>query len=540
MSYVISFTPIVAVVIMSCIVQFQKEVRELTGTRQPHNYYVAELAIELMLWMTYIIPFPAPLFATCLNLDPLHSLLESNNEENYCIIEFLFRNLIVFIVILDVAKAANAFFIVGLMVTCSTKDILHDLVKFNLISRVRPLASQYLSDMATLGIWKLFDLFVHVYDHKLHLLPFNVSIPSRQVYLQPKTSKNRLYFLKFSTLCVLTHTLISLTILCKSICAKPKGTELTATSEMIRVVRIYTHLLMTLFPPAFLAMSYVISFTPVVAAVIINSIAEFQKEVKELVVTHQPHKYFAAEVAITLMLLVTYIFPFPAPVVITYFKVDPLHSLLNGDNEEDCFIFLFLLTLLVRNSVLFIVMVDVCKALNAYFMVGLMVTCSTKDILQDLTKSNLHPSLAKRLQEINLYRKMFLWNKYTNHNFCSFSVPPLIFFGLSVVILSYYGTIRMAGKLDLVFYIGLPLIALLSSFFVIMLIPQAARVLENAEHFIYTRTSRINLSKFERKTWKSMRCMGIQVGSYGYVTKNLKILALKYISENTINLLLTF
>lgn len=149
-----------------------------------------------------------------------------------------------------------------------------------LISRVRPLASQYLSDMATLGIWKLFDLFVHVYDHKLHLLPFNVSIPSRQVYLQPKTSKNRLYFLKFSTLCVLTHTLISLTILCKSICAKPKGTELTATSEMIRVVRIYTHLLMTLFPPAFLAMSYVISFTPVVAAVIINSIAEFQKEVK--------------------------------------------------------------------------------------------------------------------------------------------------------------------------------------------------------------------------------------------------------------------
>lgn len=134
--------------------------------------------------------------------------------------------------------------------------------------------------MATLGMWKLFDLFIHLYDDKLHLLPYKVSVRKRQVQLQPRISKSRSYILKFCTLCVLTHTVISLGILCKSISAKPKRTELTKMSEVVRVVRIYTQLHSTLFPPAFVAMSYVISFTPIVAVVIMSCIVQFQKEVR--------------------------------------------------------------------------------------------------------------------------------------------------------------------------------------------------------------------------------------------------------------------
>lgn len=237
-----------------------------------------------------------------------------------------------------------------------------------------------------------------------------------------------------------------------------------------------------------------------------------------------------------LMLWVSFSISFPVPFVVTYLKIDPLYALFEGDREERYFI----LQILVRIVVIFIIFLDVTKAINAFFIVGLMVTCSMNDILQDLTKSSVNANSETRLQEVNLYKKMFIWNKYTNQNFCTFSVPPLIFFGFSVVTLSYYGTIRMAGEMNFLLYLCLPTIAFFSSCFVIMLIPHAARVVENAENFIFSRTNWGNLSKFERKTWKSVRSLGIQVGPFGYVIKDLKMLALRYISENTINLLMTF
>lgn len=98
----------------------------------------------------------------------------------------------------------------------------------------------------------------------------------------------------------------------------------------------------------------------------------------------------------------------------------------------------------------------------------------------------------------------------------------------------------MAGKIYFPLYLFLPTLALLSSIFVMMLIPYAAKIVENAENVISSRTDDIKLTKFERKMWESVRYSGIEVGAYGYVTKDLKMQALKHISENTINLLLTF
>ncbi|OXA39325.1 hypothetical protein Fcan01_25913 [Folsomia candida] len=271
-------------------------------------------------------------------------------------------------------------------------------------------------------------------------------------------------------------------------------------------------------------MSFVISFTPEVAVVILK-----------LVLTQKAHNHQAVELAIKLMLWLSCTVPFPAPLFMIYLKVDPLYAVFDDDHN---WVF-FILHILVRSVILFIVIIDVTKATNSCFIVVLMVNCSTNNILQDLAETSVQPNLAMRLQEINLYKKMFLWNKYTNQNFCSFSVPPLICFGFYIVTLTYYGTIRMAGKLGFLLYLCLPTVALLSSMFIIVSIPHAASVVENSENFISSRANG-KISKFERKTLKSVRCMGVQVGPYGYIIKDLKMIAFKYISENTINLLLTF
>lgn len=65
-------------------------------------------------------------------------------------------------------------------------------------------------------------------------------------------------------------------------------------------------------------------------------------------------------------------------------------------------------------------------------------------------------------------------------------------------------------------------------------------MVESSKNLVSGRANERNISKFERKTWISLRCMGIQVGPYGYVIKELKMIALKYIFENTTNLLITF
>lgn len=236
-----------------------------------------------------------------------------------------------------------------------------------------------------------------------------------------------------------------------------------------------------------------------------------------------------------LMLWVTFIIIGPVVILAVYFQIDPLHVLMEGNFYRNK-----ILIILFRSIIALLVAFSVMAAINSFFIVGLMVVCATNDMLRDLRESNLRHDLIRRYQEIHLCRKLFLWNKYTNQNFCSFSVPPLIFFGISVIVLAYFGSIRIWGKVSLLLYLVLPTICLFGTCFVLMMIPQAARVVEFSEHLISSRINGGNTSKFERRTWKSMRPLGIQVGGFGSVQKSLKMLACKYISENTVDLLLAF
>ncbi|OXA54880.1 hypothetical protein Fcan01_11294 [Folsomia candida] len=390
--------------------------------------------------------------------------------------------------------------------------------------------------MATPGMWGLLNLFIKLYGDKLYLLPFKVSISNKQFLLVPNLSKSRRYLTIFCAICTFCHTLFCFAVLCKPFFVKDKHEDhsLPGISQTLKIVRIYGQILGALYPSAFLAMNYVLAFTPIIAQVILCSIADFQEETKELSAPKLRHpNYFFVELGMKLMLPFCFFVSIPFALTAVYLQLDPLFVL---SQHTQNIILLFLL----RCLILVIVAVEATKATNAFFIIGLMVVCATNDILRDLTECKVRFNLDLRFQESHLYIKLFLWNKYTNQNFCTFSVPPLIFFGFSVVVLSYYGTIRMFGKASFLVYLIIPSLGILSTLFVIMLIPHGTRVLELSEIFILSRINATEVSKFERKMWKSRRPLGTQVDSFGHAGKSLKILAFKYIAESTINLLLTF
>lgn len=252
--------------------------------------------------------------------------------------------------------------------------------------------------------------------------------------------------------------------------------------------------------------------------------------------TDRHKKYAIIETCMFLMLWNTFVLPFIVVVIPIYLGVDPLFDLFSTYDYSPRNMSI----MSARYGFFILIVLDTMKAVSGFFIIGLMVVCSMNDIITDLTTSRKNGrGMLQRFREIKLYMKILTWNKYTNQNFCSFSVPPLIFFGISVIVLTYYGTIRMYGKVPWLVYITNPIIGTLATCFVVILIPQAANVVEFSETFLRKRMNLGNISKFERKTWKALRPLGIQVGAFGAVRKNLKPLAIKYIAENTITLLLT-
>lgn len=136
--------------------------------------------------------------------------------------------------------------------------------------------------MATPGMWGLLNLFIKLYGDKLYLLPFKVSISNKQFLLVPNLSKSRRYLTIFCAICTFCHTLFCFAVLCKPFFVKDKHEDhsLPGISQTLKIVRIYGQILGALYPSAFLAMNYVLAFTPIIAQVILCSIADFQEETK--------------------------------------------------------------------------------------------------------------------------------------------------------------------------------------------------------------------------------------------------------------------
>lgn len=193
--------------------------------------------------------------------------------------------------------------------------------------------------------------------------------------------------------------------------------------------------------------------------------------------------------------------------------------------------------LLFRVTVMYIVVNELIKAVDAYFVAGLMFVCSMNDFIGEIGQSR-KPSNALDLQKIQLYRQLQIWNGCVNRDFCYLAVPPLIFFGVSFIILTIYGTIRLAGKISWVLYPIIPTSCGMACFF-LAIIPLAANVFEDSASYL-KETGKGLSKKDERKVVRSLRPLAIEIGPFGRLDKALLPEVIKTIIDNTANLLVTF
>lgn len=213
--------------------------------------------------------------------------------------------------------------------------------------------------------------------------------------------------------------------------------------------------------------------------------------------------------------------------------LDPLCLILRNNN-----IITSLCFLLVRVVLLQIVTNELFKALNTYLTYGLVLVCCVNDFIRRISHKKT-PLNNLDSQVVQFYGELQLWNGYVNQNFCYFSVPPSIFFGVSFIIITFYGTIRMAGKMSWFCTPSSPISWGMALLFIVTLLPFAAMVFENSSVYL-KKLSRNAFSKHDRKLFRTLRPLSIGIGPFGRVDNGLKQEVINYLMEYTSNLLITF
>jgi hypothetical protein len=172
------------------------------------------------------------------------------------------------------------------------------------------------------------------------------------------------------------------------------------------------------------------------------------------------------------------IFVFPFPIV--FYDLDVLHIIFKILNINTDHIILFTI---FRFAVYFVLIMEIIISMLAFISIGLMVVCSANDLLKNLLyfeKRHKFYRLWYNSKVINFYKRLQLWMQYTNNNFCSFAVPPLLYFGVTVLIISNYGAIRFKNNFDslsmFIIYLLFPVTSGGAFIFVFLLIPQAVNV----------------------------------------------------------------
>lgn len=216
-------------------------------------------------------------------------------------------------------------------------------------------------------------------------------------------------------------------------------------------------------------------------------------------------------------------------------KIDPLSVL--GQ------VFIFqgynLVLFLVRISILTLVGWELAKSLCGLSLMALMVLegstqilTSCMDFLEKLTNS--------QTRVVKIYRELQIWNFYMNQNFGYFIVPPLIFFGMCIIILSNYLTIRLPSIVRVAFlYLTFPVTSMIGFVGLVTILPQAAMIWEDSSRFLKLLRGKC-LSRYEMRLARSLRKVAINVGPFRPVTKVWMTSILWKIVNYTIDLLLTF
>lgn len=227
------------------------------------------------------------------------------------------------------------------------------------------------------------------------------------------------------------------------------------------------------------------------------------------------------------------------PSGLVFLDLDPLEGLFPRDPT----IFTKCISTILRLIWIYGFVFELTKGVCAYCVLALSVLCAAIRAISRLKEIVRGASLERRIQQklkvVGVYRQLQLWNQYTNHNFCYRAVPPLVLFGVGILILANYGTIRMRNYFPPVMYPLMPFTAVLASSFIVTVLPIAGSVDDLSRSLLQDMKGRF-LKKYERRLVNSLKPLGMQCGSRGMVTKDWTLGIMDSIVDHTITLLITF
>ncbi|OXA36608.1 hypothetical protein Fcan01_28626 [Folsomia candida] len=181
---------------------------------------------------------------------------------------------------------------------------------------------------------------------------------------------------------------------------------------------------------------------------------------------------------------------------------------------------------------------ELCKAVSGILVFALiLLQGSTQGMTRIMEIMEKHET--RNVEGIWVYKEFQIWNRFYNLHLCYLVVPPLVFFGMSILTLTNYGTIRLFGKVPIFVYLAFPVISVIASTFIVTVLPQATEVNEVSLRYLGCLEGTC-FKKYERRLFRSLKPIGIRCASFGTVTTDWMVTIIQNIVDYKINLLLTF
>lgn len=143
------------------------------------------------------------------------------------------------------------------------------------------------------------------------------------------------------------------------------------------------------------------------------------------------------------------------------------------------------------------------------------------------------------MKVIPVYKELQIWTSYINEKFCYFAVPPIIFFGMGIIILTNYLTIRWFGKVPITLYWVPAFTSFIGFSIVVTIVPWGTQVFESSLLLLEFLRGKC-FSKYGQKLIRSLKPVGIQMGPFCTMSRAWLVAIVWNIATYTIHLLLTF
>ncbi|OXA55058.1 hypothetical protein Fcan01_10166 [Folsomia candida] len=263
-------------------------------------------------------------------------------------------------------------------------------------------------------MWRVLETFLDQYRNQV---PYRISVHQEELTYVPLSKKQGI-FVHFSFAVFLLHTIYCFL---RVVWLWKTGIWRQNEDQDLEIILTYILLFLIFLPLSFVSMSFVVSIRPSIAPYIVNPILGLKILANEIKACSDgmtnnlcPPTY---AILIRAMQCQLWLSKYPLPMLfvgLVLCRVDPFYpvatyivSMVSSPSSLLISILLFLASYLTRTILIIIFVNELLKAGNAYFIVGLLVVCSTSEIMQLLNSLKYEKGILRvrtlTMREISFY-----------------------------------------------------------------------------------------------------------------------------------------